>query len=259
MTELTKRLAAVATLLILAGCGELTEAEQPAVATPAETLTKGVPTASAEAFHYAIRGGSQPLSGIVDAGRKTITTDISEKIPKAGITLTMKFLVVGDDSWTTISFGSAPASPGLPKLPKKWMKLDLTKLDKDAAEDLTYRGQSDPGYVSTLIRAATGLTESSSGHYTGTVDLTKATAAEVVDQATLTALGAKATAVPFEAVLDAKGRISTATVRIPAAGKSKASTYQVTYDQYGDVASPSAPAASAQVKAPKAAYDLLNG
>jgi hypothetical protein len=48
-------------------------------------------------------------------------------------------------------------------------------------------------------------------------------------------------------------------VKIPAAGKVKASTYQVTYDRYGSAEAPAAPAASAQVAAPKAAYDLLNG
>ncbi|BCY06052.1 hypothetical protein [Actinoplanes sp. L3-i22] len=262
MTELTKRLAAVAALLSLAGCGGLadaaSDAEAPA-ATPAETLTKGVPTSSAEAFHYAIKGGVQPLIGVVDAGHKAMTTEISEKIPDGGFTLTMKFMVIGDDSWAHVSFGSAPASLGLPKLPKKWMKLDPKKLGDDASKDLTYTGQTDPGYVSALITAATGLTESSAGHYAGTVDLTKVTEAEIVDKDTLTALGAKAAAVPFEAVLDAKGRISTATVKIPAAGKTKAATYQVTYDQYGSAESPATPAAADQVAAPKAAYDLLNG
>jgi hypothetical protein len=262
MTELTKRLAAVAALLTLAGCGGLADAASDAgtpAATPAETLTKGVPTSSAEVFHYAIKGGVQPLAGVVDGGHKAVTTEISEKIPDGGFTLTMKFMVVGDDSWAHVSFGSAPASLGLPKLPKKWMKLDPAKLDGDAAKDLTYSGQSDPGYVSALITAASGLKESSAGHYAGTVDLTKVTEAEIVDKATLTALGAKATAVPFAAVLDAQGRISTATVQIPAAGKIKAAVYQVTYDQYGSAAAPAAPAATDQVAAPKAAYDLLNG
>ncbi len=259
MTVLTKRLATVATLLLLAGCGGLAEAEQPTPPTPADTLTKGVPTRSAEVFRYAIKGGTQPMSGIVDPAHKTMTTEISEKIPEGGFTLSMKFLAVGDDTWTKISFGDAPARLGLPKLPDKWMKLDPAKLDDEAADDLTYAGQTDPGFVSTLIKAAAGLTESSPGHFTGTVDLTKATEAEIVDSKTLTALGAKATTTPFEAVLDARGRISTATVKIPAAGKVKAATYQVTYDEYGSAPAPQAPAASAQVAAPKAVYDLLKG
>lgn len=261
MTELTKRLAAAAVLLTLAGCGELADAEAPAPtpATPAETLTKGVPTVASGVFHYAIKGGVQPLSGTVDAAHKAAVTEISEKIPDGGFTLTMKFMVVGDGTWAHISFGDAPANLGLPKLPKKWMKLDPAKLGDDAAKDLKYEGETDPGYVSTLIRSASGLTESEPGHFTGTVDLTKVTEAEIVEPATLTALGAKAAAVPFEAVLDAEGRISTATVKIPAAGKTKAATYQVTYDEYGTAKAPAAPAAGDQVAAPQAAYDLLKG
>ncbi|KUL30526.1 hypothetical protein [Actinoplanes awajinensis] len=259
MTVLTKRLAAVAAIGILAGCGQATEAEQPTPPTPAETLKKAVPAASAEPFHYVIKGGTQGLSGVVDTAGKAMTTEISEKIPEAGLTLSMTFMVIGEDSWAKISFGDAPANLGLPKLPKKWMKLDLSRLGADAKKDLTYDGQSDPGFVSTLIDAADGLTETSPGHFTGTVDLTEATEADVVEAATLTALGAKAKAVPFEAVLDDRGRISTATVKVPAAGKVKADTYLVTYDRYGSAPSPQAPAGSAQVAAPKAAYELLNG
>lgn len=258
MTVQTKRVAALAALLFLAGCGDVAEAEAPA-ATPAETLTKGVPTTSAGVFHYVIKGGVQPLSGTIDAEHKAVVTEMSEKIPDAGFTLTMKFMVVGDKTWAHISFGDAPANLGLPKLPKKWMKLDLTKLGDDSAKDLKYDGETDPGYVSALITASSGLAESSPGHYAGTVDLTKVTEADIVEDATLTALGDKAKAVPFEATLDAQGRISTALVKVPAAGKTKAATYEVTYDQYGSATAPAAPAAGDQVAAPKAAYDLLNG
>ncbi|BCJ44791.1 hypothetical protein GCM10010168_16040 [Actinoplanes ianthinogenes] len=260
MTVLTKRLAAAAALLILAGCGQAGgEAGKPAPPKPADTLKKAVPSTATDVFHYTITGGEQTASGIVDSAKKTLTTEISQKIADGGFTLTMKFLVVGGDSWAKISFGDAPAGAGLPKLPKKWMKLDTKKLGAEAERELTYAGQTDPGYLSTLVDAASGLTEKSSGHFAGTVDLTRATEAEIVEAATLTALGEKAKAVPFEATVDAQGRISTATVRVPAAGQAKALTYQVTYDQYGSAASPAAPTGSAQVDAPKAAYDLLNG
>ncbi|TWG10612.1 hypothetical protein [Actinoplanes teichomyceticus] len=259
MTVLTKRLAAVAALLTLAGCGVSAEAGEPAPATPAETLKRGVPTGSAETFHYAIEGDGQTFSGVVDSSRKTMTTDYRERIPETDITLTMRFLVVDADSWAKISFGGATAGLGLPKLPKKWMRLDTARLGADARKDLTYAGQSDPGFVSTLVDAAAGLTETSPGHFAGTVDLTRATEAEVVDADTLAALGERAKAAPFEAVLDARGRISTATVRVPAAGKAKATTYRVTYDRYGTAASPAAPRGTEQVAAPAAAYELLNG
>src|SRR4051812_32921616 len=110
MTVLTKRLAAVAALLILAGCGDATEAEQPPAPTPAETLKKAVPTASAEVFHYAVKGRDQSFSGVLDTANKGVTTEFNEKIPEAGFSLSMKFLVVGEESWAKVSFGDAPAN-----------------------------------------------------------------------------------------------------------------------------------------------------
>ncbi|WIM97536.1 hypothetical protein ACTOB_001065 [Actinoplanes oblitus] len=260
MTVLTKRLAAVAALMILGGCGQAAgpEAAKPAAPTPAEVLKKAVPSTATDVFHYAITGGVQTGSGVVDSAKKTMTIDVTQKEPDAGFTMTMKLLMVGDDAWAKISFGGDTTGLDLPALPKKWMKLDAAKLGADA-QDMTYDGQIDPGNVSTLVDAAAGLTEKSPGHFAGTVDLTQAADADIVEAETLSALGDKARAVPFEATLDARGRVSTATVRVPAAGKSKALTYHVTYDQYDSARSPSAPTGSAQVKAPKAAYDLLNG
>src|SRR5689334_19402295 len=107
MTVLTKRLAAVAALLILAGCGDATEAEKPPAPTPAETLKKAVPAASAEVFHYAVKGGNQAFSGVLDAPNKGTVIEINEKIPEAGFTLSMKLMVVGEDSWAKVSFGDA--------------------------------------------------------------------------------------------------------------------------------------------------------
>ena len=62
---------------------------------------------------------------------------------------------------------------------------------------------------------------------------------------------------PFEATTDAEGRLSTLELRIPAAGKRKAATYEMSYRDYGKVAAPAAPATSR--KAPAVVYEMLNG
>ncbi|MEU4624539.1 hypothetical protein AB0G04_31770 [Actinoplanes sp. NPDC023801] len=262
MNVLAKRLAATGALLIgaagLTACG-VTETVQETVeeVSATTTLIKGVPTTSTPVFHYTIKGGVSPFSGVVDAPNKAITSDFVQDIEEGGFTLTMKFLVVGKQAWAKISFGGAPAGSGLPKLPRKWMKLDSGKLSAGSSEDLTYNGESDPGYVSTLIESATGLKETGKGVYAGTTDLTRATEAEIVDDATLKALGEQAKAVPLELALDSEGRITKAVVKIPAAGKVKAGTYEVVYDRYGTAAPVKAPIDV--VAAPAAAYELLNG
>jgi hypothetical protein len=262
MNVLAKRLAATGALLIgvagLSACGVAETVEETVAEVSATTtLIKGVPTGSSPVFHYTIKGGVSPFSGVVDAPGKGFTSDFVQEIEEGGFTLTMKFLVVEKQAWAKISFAGAPAGSGLPKLPKKWMKLDPGKLSADSSEDLTYNGESDPGYVSTLIESATGLKEPGKGAYAGTTDLTKATEAEIVDDATLKALGEQAKTVPLELALDSEGRITKAVVKIPAAGKVKTSTYEVLYDQYGTAAPVKVPADG--VAAPAAAYELLNG
>jgi hypothetical protein len=69
-------------------------------------------------------------------------------------------------------------------------------------------------------------------------------------------LGDKAAHLAFTAVLDAQGRVTSTTVRIPAAGKLKASAAAITYDQYGTAAKPKLPTAAEQVKAPSVVYKM---
>ncbi|MEV0895795.1 hypothetical protein [Actinoplanes sp. NPDC049802] len=256
LTRTASTLLIVGVTLTGCGVGEAVE-ETVAQVSAATTLADGVPTAETPAFHYAIKGGLQPLSGVLDAPRKALTTEAVEKIPDTSITLSMKFLVIDDQAWTKIAFKGAGADSGLPKLPKKWMKLDQKKLSADSGEDFTYQGETDPGYVSDLLRAAADLKETGEGAYAGTTDLTQSTEAEIVEADTLAALGEKAKAVPLEMALDAEGRITRALVRIPAAGKAGAATYEVVYDQYGTAAVPAAPADG--VAAPADVYDMLNG
>ncbi|WP_430783048.1 hypothetical protein [Actinoplanes sp. G11-F43] len=262
MNVFTERLVGSSALLItttlLAACG-VGEAVKDVAGevSAATTLTKALPNAGTPVFHYRIKGGVQPLAGVVDAPNKSMTTEINEKIPDAGLTLSMKFLVIGDQAWTRISFDGAKSGSGLPKLPKKWMKLDSGKLSADSAEDLTYQGETDPGFVSSLLLASADLKETGERTYAGTTDLTRSTEAEIVESEVLTALGEKAKAVPLELTLDAEGRITTALVEIPAAGKAGAATYEVVYDQYGSATPVTAPADG--VAATEDVYELLNG
>ncbi|MEU8237538.1 hypothetical protein AB0C07_04765 [Actinoplanes missouriensis] len=264
--NLTRRLAAgtlmIAGTALTAACGatgadSATTAQSPAP-TPSETILNALPDTSTPAYHYTIKGGTQPFSGVIDPAAKALTAEISEKVPDTPITLSLKFLVVEEKLWTKVSFKGATADMGLPKLPKKWMVLDPAKTGDSDFADLKYsEAELDPGYVGALVQAADGLTETSPGHFTGTTDLTRSTEAGIVEEKTLTALGDKATAVPLEVVVDGDGRVSTATLKIPAAGKVKAGTYAVTYDEYGSAGALTAPKDA--VKAPAGAYDLLKG
>jgi hypothetical protein len=228
------------------------------VATPRDTLLTAVPDTKVGAYKFDIKGGSTPMSGVLDAPKKTIELKVVQKEPDVGLTLTMTSLVVDKKGWMKIVF--TPANlPGLPKLPKKWVLLDPAKVKNPDDSPLEYGDETDPGYVAQLVQNSAGLAETSPGHFAGTTDLTQVKDAEIVDDKTLTALGEKAKTLPFTAVVDAEGHLTSAAVKVPAAGKSKATTYQVTYSGYGKTATPQVPAADAQTPAPPAVYELLNG
>ncbi len=251
-------------LVTTAACGPAEETaktgESPkvSVATPRDTLLTAVPDTKVGAYKFDIKGGVTPMSGVLDAPKKTIELRIVQKEPDVGLTMTMTSLVIDKKGWMKIAF--TPANlPGLPKLPKKWVLLDPAKVKNPDDSPLEYGDETDPGYVAQLVQNSAGLAESSPGKFAGTTDLTQVKDAEIVDDATLTALGEKAKTVPFTAVVDADGHLTSAVVKVPAAGKSKASTYQVTYSAFGKTATPQAPAAGAQTPATAAVYELLNG
>jgi len=251
------------TIATAGGCGLATkpaadQTPKAVAATPREALLKAVPDNRVGAYRFDIKGGTTPMSGVLDAPKKTVEIKIVEKEPSLGLTLSMTSLIIDKKGWMKIAF--TPANlPGLPKLPKKWLLLDPSKVKDKDNSPLQYGDETDPGYVSLLVSNSDGLKETSPGHYAGTTDLTRATKADVADAKTLTALGGKAKAVPFTAVIDAEGHLSSAVVKIPAAGKAKAATYQVTYSGYGRTTTPAAPAPGAQTPATSSVYDLLNG
>ncbi|MGX6602281.1 hypothetical protein ACWKSP_09135 [Micromonosporaceae bacterium Da 78-11] len=246
----------------LTGCGAAAEpsadsAATVSVATPRDSLLKAVPDAAAGAHHFVIKGGTQPVTGVVDPANKVATLEVSQAEPEAGFTLTMKFLVVQEQAWTKINFKPSNLA-GLPKVPKKWLLIDLNKIKNKDDSPLTYDGETDLGSTADVFHSSADVKEVSPGHFAGTTDLTQQTEAGIVDEATLKALGEQAKAVPFQAVVDDQGHLTSTVLKIPAAGKAKATTYSVTYDGFGTTKTPAVPAEDEQQKATTAVYDMLN-
>jgi hypothetical protein len=143
----------------------------------------------------------------------------------------------------------------LPQLPKKWLKVDKSKVDDDPFTNLE---DPDPVAAAALFDAIVKVSEDKPGTFTGTLDLTKAEEAQIVDDDGIKALAAKAKAVAFTATLDDAGRLATIDIKVPGYAKVKAFTHHATYSKYGSAPEVKAPAASASQDAPAAAYELLN-
>jgi hypothetical protein len=258
-------LAAILTLSTTAGCGALSDvSDDTPSAAPTSTapldpqivLVDAVPGDDDGAYHFDVKGAETPTSGVLDAAHKAVEIKVVQKETDVPFTLTMTTRMIGDRTWVKMAF--TPASvPGLPKVPKSWQLLDAAKV-KDKSI-VGYDGSTDPGYAQLLVQKASGIKQSSPGHFTGTTDLTQSTEAEIVDQKTLKALGAKAKKVPFTAVVDAQGNLTSLIAKIPAAGQAKAKTYAVTYSGFGQTATPAAPAAGEQQKAASVIYEMMEG
>ena len=248
--------------VLLAGCGPLaggaggdtpTAVTTTALASPREKLAAAVPDGSAGRYAFSFKDAQSTTKGVVEPKAKRVSMTTSYKEPELGFTLTMSYLVVEADQWVKISFDKKIA--GLPQLPKKWLRVDPAKI-----EDNPFDGAEDPDPIAAgmLFDAIVDVKESEPGTYAGTLDLTKAPEAQIVDEDGLKALGAKAKGVAFTATLDDAGRLSVLDIKVPAYAQVKAFTHHATYGDYGSAAQVEAPAASASQDAPDEAYELLN-
>ncbi len=260
------RLAGLSVLLVVGvaagGCDVASAARDAAPASakplpPREVLLAALPDASTGSFRFKIEGGEAPIAGEIDAGRQSYRVGFRYREPSSSLTLHSDYLVVKQQSWVKIRFTGTRNLTGLPKLPKKWMLIDRAKIKGDDVP-VAYDNETDPGDAGAVLRAIVDVDQTGAGQFAGTTDLTRQGDADIVDAARLEALGAKAKAVPFEATVDSQGRLTSAVVRIPAAGKAKASRYEITYVDYGTVPTPTAPPAGEQQPATKDAYELLN-
>jgi hypothetical protein len=261
MTARRAQIAGIATVLAvsLTGCGagSVGAATTPTpdattAAEPRDVLLDAVPDEKEGAYAYTVTGGETPISGVLDAPAKAIELKVTQ--PGDPFTLTMTTRAIGDRSWVKVAFSPA-GLPGLPKIPKKWLLLDRAKVkDKDRGI-IGYDGSIDPGSAYVLVKNGAGVKQTSAGHFTGTTDLTKTT--DILDEKTIKALGGQAKTVPLTAVVDGQGHLTSLTLAIPAAGKTKAQTYAVRYSGFGTTATPAVPSAGEQQKAPAVVYEML--
>jgi hypothetical protein len=168
----------------------------------------------------------------------------------------MEFILIEDESWMKLDLGGL-VLPGFEGLSgDKYMHVDRSKIAE--IEGLQIDADNvDPTGAELLVEAITDVKKTGEGTYSGTIDLSKTTDVGFVDEAIVTALGEQAKAVQFEAKLDAEGRLSELTAKVPAAGDVKAHELKITYFDYGSATPPQKPAASDVVEAPATLYEMF--
>ena len=264
-----RHLAAAATLLAglslltVTACGAAVGQPKRTVAppssapkTPKEALLAAAPDGSQGTFQCAITEPGMNASGPVDPTGKKLQWTTVYTDPKLGYQMTIVFLIIDPRTWMKVGFTHTEKVTGLPKLPKGWMLMDRAKLTGTGTEIAGFSGP-DPANARLLFEAIVDATRATDGTYQGTLDLTRAKQADVVDEDGLTALGDKAKSVPFRATLDGAKRLTSVTVSVPAAGDAAAHDYHISYTGYGAPTTIDPPAANQVQAAPAEAYALF--
>ncbi|MEV6849941.1 hypothetical protein [Actinoplanes sp. NPDC051411] len=259
-------LAAAALLLTPAGCHAASSgpaaapntapATAPATGKPSQAaLIASIPQRSSVPFHFAVSGGDDEMTGVIDGRHNAGEFDMVNDYPAAGYSLDIDLLVLDRKAWVKLAYKKPRKGH---TLPKQWLTLNYDKaLRLNGGGPFDFGQENDPGLVTQVFVYAQNVRAAGPGQISGTTDMTSMTGATFLGRDHFAALGSGARAVPFTAVLDGAGRLSSLSVQVPAGGKFAATTYHVAYTGYGSTARPEPPAAGDQIPAPDSTYELF--
>ncbi|MFY1675256.1 hypothetical protein ACN27G_35840 [Plantactinospora sp. WMMB334] len=207
-------------------------------------------------FRFSMKGADLDGQGVVHKPSKS--AQMTMKAGEGEFSMDMEIIYIEPDSWVKLSITGAEGVPGLESLNSgKYQHLDQSKIKGTGGLGFTFK-DVDPAGSEALTRAVVDVQKTGEGTYTGTIDLTRATGAGMVNEDSVQLLGAEATNLPFEAKLDAEGRLSTMTIKLPAVGGGTAQELTVSYSDYGAASPATAPPASEVVEASPETYELFD-
>ncbi|MEV0727586.1 hypothetical protein [Polymorphospora sp. NPDC050346] len=207
-------------------------------------------------FAFTVTGGSEDGVGMMDLAGNTAA--VKYVFDLDGHTGTLDLILIDEDMWVRIDYGDElNKAAGIDAWSDKYLLVDQTRVPGLLDTTSEDPDDSDPASATLLFRTATDVRETGTGTYRGTVDLGKAPDSMLVDEATREALGAAVGSIPFEARIDAEGRLVELGISTPAAGEIEAREIKIVYSQFGTATPPRRPTAAQSMRAPEAAYELL--
>jgi hypothetical protein len=154
---------------------------------------------------------------------------------------------VGDDVWMKLG---GPLGAALGARAGKWLHVDVAQLSSGSTVTT-----GNPADAAKMIKATAAVTKAGDNTFKGTIDMTKAPG---LAQKRLAGIGADATAVPFTARTDLKGRLIQLTIDMeavtPGAGK-----LETNYSDFGTPVAVQAPPAAQVIEMPQQLLSLVNG
>jgi hypothetical protein len=222
---------------------------------PRDVLAASTAETERTTYKYTMTVGEGTAEGVADPTTGNGRIDLTFVSPEDRLKVTFNVLSMGDEAWLKVDLGRAASLPDAPKLPKQWMRLDKSKL-KDA-DDVNFK-RPDPIDATVVFGAIIEVRKAGERLYDGTVDLTKAKDAFMVDESHIKALGTGATTIPFSATVDDKGRLTSLEIKVPAAKDFEATTWKGSYLEYGAAVTLTKPQPGEVVPATADAYELFN-
>jgi hypothetical protein len=247
--------------LALAGCtstGTTTtttpSASPPASASSAAQSARDALLASIEpltktSYKYTLTTGGLTGQGAMDPADKKGTLALSGQQQNNAVTINVN--AIGTDIWMKLDLGTN--NDKLKISSDKWFHVDATRLGANPNLPVDPNGAAN---TANLLRGAVDVQRSDARHFSGTVDLTKATGTTWMGQAGMASLAAKAQAVPFTATVDGQGRLSELRIDLSTVDPAL-SPVQSTYSDYGTAVTVVRPEPAQVAEAPDSVYQLF--
>ncbi|SIN32179.1 hypothetical protein [Micromonospora cremea] len=206
MRRLIPTLSIALAVALVAGCGTNSGGDSAAPASAPATSKADPVTTIREAMDRSL-AGTVTMDASVKAGTQSITLSGKMDPASRAVQVTgnapepMEARLIGDAAY--IKSDSLEGE-------KPWMKIDLTKLRPTSSLRQSFDIKAQTGIIGGVVSAQ----EVGDGRYTGTADLSKAAEAASADGGTREGLESSAKlakdpkAIPFEATVDADGRLT---------------------------------------------------
>ncbi len=193
--------------------------------------------------------GALSMKGVADGRTGDAEIDMDMGAAAQGLSMVMR--KVGDDLYLKMGGELAGALGG--SSAKEWMHVDASKM-KNGSLNLSDEG--DPAGTKALLEAATSVERVGEDGFKGTLDLTRSSRYKDNKEA-LSALGTKATAVPFTAKKDSEDRLTEVSIDLSGMGAGSG-VMAARYSDFGAPVTVKAPPAS-QVQEMPSQYASMFG
>jgi hypothetical protein len=247
--------------LAIAGCTAKSTTTATPPATPSTSATSAAPAAkdallasidplTETSYKYTITTGGLTGQGANDPTNKKATLALTGQQQSNSVTINVD--AIGTDVWMKLDFGAN--NNNLKISTDKWFHVDATRLGANPNLPVDPNGAAN---TANMLRGAVDVQRSDQQHFSGTIDLTKATGTTWLGQAGMASVGSKAQAVPFTATVDDQGRLATLKIDLSTVDPAL-SPVQTTYSDYGTTVTVTRPDPAQTTEAPDSVYQLFN-